>query len=273
MPSDPNLPTLNGTAGRPGRPTKRTPKIKAELLDAVASGAPFTLACDAVGLGHQTFQDWRRADPDFDAEVHQAVARATINRLREIDRQGRDGAWTALAWLCERRHPESFGRPEVQLNQQFNSSTMTVNSLTISVELADELEKRSKAINAEVDKISEAYEARRSSPRVNGTGQDQIREVESSLVVDTTITLPPPISRHPNWWAQLSKGDGHRPITVEAATYIIKTVAVDALGPQRASGVKIDLDDGSITLRDVWDALESLCGPSGWAALVKRGES
>jgi hypothetical protein len=82
-------------------------------LDAVASGAPFTLACAAAGLSHQTFQEWRRQDPSFAVEVDQAVARATVNRLKEIERQGKDGAWTALAWLCERRHPESFGRPEV----------------------------------------------------------------------------------------------------------------------------------------------------------------
>jgi hypothetical protein len=103
----------------------------------------------------------------------------------------------------------------------------------------------------------------------------KIREAEVTLMSSASgaITLPAPPSRHPNWWAMLSRGDGHRSITPEAAKYVIKTIATDALGPQRASGLKIDLDDGAPTLRDVWDALESLCGPAGWSALVKRGES
>ena len=45
------LPTLNGLAG-PGRPTKRTKKVVAELLDAISAGAPFNLACQAAGITH-----------------------------------------------------------------------------------------------------------------------------------------------------------------------------------------------------------------------------
>ena len=80
------FPTLNGLSG-PGRPTKRTKKVVAELLDAISAGAPFNLACQAAGIGHQTFQDWRRRDPAFALQVDQAAARGTIGRLKEIEAQ------------------------------------------------------------------------------------------------------------------------------------------------------------------------------------------
>jgi hypothetical protein len=117
MPTAPeaSLPTLNGLTG-PGRPTKRTKKVVTELLDAVSAGAPFNIACQAAGIGYQTFQDWRRSDPSFALEVDQAVARGTVSRLKEIEAQGRGGAWQALSWLCERRHPAEFAKPEVALN-------------------------------------------------------------------------------------------------------------------------------------------------------------
>ena len=56
--------------------------------------------------------------------------------------------------------------------------------------------------------------------------------------------------------------------TLEAAQYIIKTVAVDALGARRAASLSIDLDSEAPALRDVWDAVQSF---GGWQALIKRG--
>ena len=147
----------------------------------------------------------------------------------------------------------SFARPEIQLNAQFNSSTTTNNVLVITAEAASALEKRIEPINKELDELAKAYEAKVRNR--TGTGRDQIREVEATLMSDqridgstpTPITLPPPIGRHPNWWAMLSRGDGHREITKEAATFIIKTIATDALGAARASGLKISFDDASLT--------------------------
>ena len=120
------LPTLNGLSG-PGRPTKRTKRVVAELLDAISAGAPFNLACQAAGIAHQTFQDWRRRCPAFALQVDQAAARGTIGRLKEIEAQGKDGAWQALSWLCERRHPAEFAKPEVALNIGIQNNNTTAN--------------------------------------------------------------------------------------------------------------------------------------------------
>ena len=111
----PRPPTLNGL-NHQGRPTKRTKKVVSELLDAISSGAPYGLACQAAGIHHDTFNDWRRRDPAFALQVDQAAARGTIKRLKKIEAQGDDGNWNALAWMVERRYPADFAKPEVALN-------------------------------------------------------------------------------------------------------------------------------------------------------------
>jgi hypothetical protein len=108
-------PTLNGRSTA-GRPSKRSKQLLADLLEAIEAGAPFNLACQSCGIHVDSFQRWRRDDPAFAAQVDQAAAKGTIERLKEIGKQGKEGAWPALAWLVERRNPAEFGKPEVQLN-------------------------------------------------------------------------------------------------------------------------------------------------------------
>jgi hypothetical protein len=197
------------------------------------------------------------------------VGSRTLRLLRKIEKNA-DENFSAAAWILERRFPESFSRPEIQLGLTINQ-TMNNNVLVISVEQAEGLRKRNASLNKELDTLSEAYEAKQKL--MSGTGaSDQVREVESaasSLVSNSgAIALPPPAGRSKGWWALLASGDGSRAISVEAADYVIAEV----LGSARASGVKVDCgEEGVPTLRDVWETLEKACGPSGWAALVKRG--
>ena len=44
-----------------GRPTKKTDTLVAELLKAIAGGAPYTICCAAVGVHIDTFMDWKPA--------------------------------------------------------------------------------------------------------------------------------------------------------------------------------------------------------------------
>ena len=176
------LPTLNGLSG-PGRPTKRTKKVVTELLDAISAGAPFNLACQAAGITHQTFQDWRRRDRAFALQIEQAAARGTISRLKEIEAQGRGGAWQALSWLVERRHPAEFAKPEVALNIgiQNNLTAQGANGSSFEALIVSDLEflglrKR------------EGYEHR--------PHERQAREVETEVVpVDLSGTLA--VQGHP----------------------------------------------------------------------------
>jgi hypothetical protein len=273
------MPTRPKTNRQRGAPCKKNGAIIKRLIAAARLGLPYALVATRAGITRETLCQWRSKDADLDRQLEEARAEAAEEAWRKImaaGETGLPGAWQSIAWRLERSHPESFARPEIQLNQINNSQTNVNATLVITAEVAEGLQKRAKAMDKELDELTKAHEAKMRNRA--GTNGGQIREVETQLMssqrIDgsTPITLPPPTGRHPNWWASLSRGDGTRPISVEAATFIIKTVAVDVLGAQRASGVKIDLDGDTPTLRDVWEALESLCGPSGWAALVKRGE-
>ena len=94
---------------------KRSKKLVSVLLDAISAGAPYNLACKAAGIHVDTFHGWRRDDPNFALQVEQVVARGALKRLKKIEQHGEDN-FTALSWMLERRYPEMFSKPEVQLN-------------------------------------------------------------------------------------------------------------------------------------------------------------
>ena len=102
----------------------------------------------------------------------------------------------------------------VQLGLTVNSQTNN-NTLIITAEQAEVIQKRNTAMDEEVAQLGEAYLAKRGL--ASGTNGGQIREVETTLVANAAIALPPPTGRQPNGWAMLSRGDGTRPITPEAA--------------------------------------------------------
>jgi hypothetical protein len=270
------MPTRPKTNRKIGPPSKKNEAIIKRLIAAAKLGLPYGIVATRAGITRETLCQWRSKDADLDRRLEEARAEAAEAAWKQIMAAGETGlpnSWQSTAWRLERSHPESFARPEVQLGVQVNQTTNN-NVLVITAEVAEGLQKRAKAIETELEAVDKEYRARRGlAGGANERIREAVREVEATLMSDTAITLPPADQRHPNWWAMLSRGDGTRQISVEAATFIIKTIATDALGPQRASGLKIDLDDGAPTLRDVWDALESVCGPSGWAALVWRGES
>lgn len=59
-----------------GRPTKRTPKVRAAILEAVEEGASDTAAALAAGISRSTYYDWIGDDEEFSDAVSQARARA-----------------------------------------------------------------------------------------------------------------------------------------------------------------------------------------------------
>lgn len=99
-----------------GRPTKRTPKRENLLLLAIAKGLPLKAACKLAGLGFTTFNDWREEDSFFAQKIEFVEAQAIERNLALIQRAALKD-WKAAAWLLERRHPDMFARPEVQLGQ------------------------------------------------------------------------------------------------------------------------------------------------------------
>jgi hypothetical protein len=98
------------------------------LLKAIAKGIPLKAACKLAGLGFTAFSDWRDKDAGFAQRVELAEAVAIERNLALIQKAAAKN-WKAAAWLLERRHPEMFARPEVQLAlaQQITKANETSN--------------------------------------------------------------------------------------------------------------------------------------------------
>ena len=107
--------TAPARGGGGGRPTKKTPKRCRAILDGIAAGWPYVVACRCAGVSYDVFKLWCRIDERFAQEVQLTEAQAIQANLDTIKAASRDN-WPAAAWLLERRHPELFARPEVQLN-------------------------------------------------------------------------------------------------------------------------------------------------------------
>ena len=170
------LPTLTGN-DHAGRPTKRTKKLVDELLDASRSGAPYNIACAAVGIHPDTFGDWRRRDPAFAREVDQVAAQGALRRLKKIEQHGEEN-FAALAWLLERRYPQEFSRPEVQLNLAIQNNTAgPTNVVVLGPERASLLANRCQEIR---EKTKQLVDGRNSDARVVEAGVLEQKKVPNA---------------------------------------------------------------------------------------------
>ena len=97
-----------------GRPTKKTPARCKIIFDGIRAGWPYLVACASAGVSYEVFKLWCNNDERFREQVALAEAEAIKANLETIKAASRDN-WPAAAWLLERRHPELFARPEVQL--------------------------------------------------------------------------------------------------------------------------------------------------------------
>ena len=110
-----------------GRPTKYTQEIVAAIIRAIELGSTYELACNGVGISHETFCEWRRRYPEFLEAVKEAEGRGVANWLAQIETAANNGNWQAAAWKLERRYPHSYGRrdrmpiDERELQRQFEA--------------------------------------------------------------------------------------------------------------------------------------------------------
>lgn len=92
------------------RRTKYTPEVVQRLTQAISMGATYELACKYAGLHYDTFNEWRKAKPEFSDAVEKAEGQAVVGWLAKIEKAANDGEWTAAAWKLERRYPQQYGR-------------------------------------------------------------------------------------------------------------------------------------------------------------------
>lgn len=92
-----------------GRPTKRTQAVMEAIAEAIRTGATFTLAAYAGRINYDTFNEWRKAYPDFSEMVDAAVAESALFHLANIKQHAVDD-WRASGWMLEHRFPHEYGR-------------------------------------------------------------------------------------------------------------------------------------------------------------------
>jgi hypothetical protein len=144
-----------------GRPTKKVEPVVTALLRTIETGLPYTLCCRLVGISYDSFMTWKREDPAFNQEVEAAAAKAAARLLAKIERQARNN-FAAAAWILERRFPELFSRPEVQLNLS-NTTNHNAHVITISLEEAERIEAESAPIREAARQMLEEYQRNRNS--------------------------------------------------------------------------------------------------------------
>ena len=252
-----------------GAPTKRNDEVVERMLRVAKTGLPTKFIATAGGISRETLSEWRAADPALNQRIEEARMEGVERRWQLIAKAAeaaQPNSWLAAAWMLERSHAEAFSTPAVQLGVaiQNNSQTTVNNVLVITAEQGEALTKRSKQIDAELDASTRGFLERRS--QAGGTGRDPVTEIEGELV-QGPITLPP--SPAPSWWRSLSTGSPSRPISVEAATYVLKTIATTTLGAAGSAAMQLTLED-PVVVGDVWGGVSNIQG--GWEALRQRGE-
>lgn len=97
------------------RPTKYTPETVKKILEAVKLGVAFVDAANYGGITYETFNEWRKAYPEFSDAVESASGQAVTACMAKIQKAATEGSWQASAWILERRHPDRYGRTRVEL--------------------------------------------------------------------------------------------------------------------------------------------------------------
>jgi hypothetical protein len=127
-----------------GRPTVLTPIVCRQLSECFWLGLSDVQAADYVGISDRTVRKVRLGEL-FPAVKKSAMRREMVYR-RKIW-QGKNG-WQGAAWFLERKYPEQFARPEIQLSFQQNYH---VGALQINITSAEV-----KAIEADAAPVRES---------------------------------------------------------------------------------------------------------------------
>jgi hypothetical protein len=220
---------------------------------------------------------WKRTDEVFAKQVEKASAKAALRLWNKIEQQA-DVTFASAAWLMERRWPELFSRPEVQLNliQQNNVMGNTL-SITISPEEARQLNADAEPIRQSVREMFAGYK-----PVLKGNGNGE----RSTLGVDRTVDVEArpvtaealaPIERKEGeekssaFWALFASGTGERLVEKSTAIFVAKVIVDETVGRGLGNQVVVAFKSEAITVSDVLAVIDRLCGgPAGWQHLQRK---
>ena len=94
----------------PGRPRAIQGEVEQALLEALAAGLTIRLACELVGISHETYRAECERNPAFAAEAKRARLRHLPEALKRIRQVGLAEDWRAIKAWVELAFPDDFGR-------------------------------------------------------------------------------------------------------------------------------------------------------------------
>lgn len=115
---------------------KRTPTMLKALCRLVTKGLSVRRAAERLHVHRKTVEKWRRELPEFDEAILAAEAAFIEHQTETIKTAARKGAWTAAAFLLERRFPTEFSQPQIQLQQNIVQANSSFEDLTAMLKRA-----------------------------------------------------------------------------------------------------------------------------------------
>ena len=100
------------------RPTKCTPELTEKICEYLASGCYVCTACQLVGIGTSTLQEWQTKGAAgeepyaaFTAAIKEAEAKAEARAVALVQKAMVDDWKAAMTWM-ERKFPDRWSRGE-----------------------------------------------------------------------------------------------------------------------------------------------------------------
>jgi len=184
-------PTTKPTTTKPTTQKKlgKFEKVRGVIVEAIANGASYRMACNVAGIVDSTFYTWMatgRDNPDtefatFRSEVLQAESQQGQKMLALIQQHAVKD-WKAAAWVLERRH--GFTR-DGRVN------TDQVKNVDIPKDTYDLLKQQAADLYSAVQQAeqSESWQAYAALQRQLLTVVQQIRAIDSENAMNTEIGL------------------------------------------------------------------------------------
>jgi hypothetical protein len=213
--------------------------------------------------------DWKATDPEFELLVEQAASKTALRLLRKIEAQAEEN-FAAAAWILERRFPEDFSRPEVQLNLQTNVVQNNL-SITISSEEAKQIETEAAPVRRKVREMMATYR-----PGLgNGNGDGQRPMDIQAEPVKTPEDLAPIVRKAGDehsaaFWNQFASGDSEQFVDKATAIFVTALIVSETLGAGRGHQAITAFKSEQPTVGDVLCVIDRLCGGSAGQQLLQR---
>lgn len=151
-----------------GRPTKLTPALKTQIAELFWLAFTDQQVAEFVGISDRTIRRYRAGE--LCPEIKKAeIAREMPYRKRIWDGTGN---WCGAAWMLERKYPQQFAKPEIQLNwgNTYNQNSLTIN---ISAQDAKSIEAQAKPIRDEVSSMFKQYRPQLNDGNGNAAQHDE----------------------------------------------------------------------------------------------------